>query len=104
MEGRVLTDGSAAPIPAATVTVDGREVRTASDGGFRFNALASGSYGLSVSTNGYHTATRQITVRDDRITRVTIRLEASTDGVVYRLDPISVSAVRGARLRVARGF
>src|SRR5687767_1380325 len=75
VSGTIFSD-QGQPLEFANVSLKGTSLgaATAQDGKFAINDVPSGNYTLMVSTIGYGTATRSITVNTDQTTSVDIRL------------------------------
>ena len=91
VSGRVR-DAAGEPVPAAIIDVTelGRSVMTGSDGTFRI-ALAPGRYTLAVRRAGYAPVIRDVTVG---VAPVTLDIELAPSA--FRLEPVTVTATRGA--------
>src|SRR5579864_5154596 len=76
----VVTDSSGAVVPAATVTLNSKEmgttqtVTTNAAGDFRFPLLRPGVYTISVKATGFSTATQDVTVGVGQVMTASMRL------------------------------
>jgi protocatechuate 3,4-dioxygenase beta subunit len=72
-----VTDDSGAPVPGATVAVEGAgRTTTADDGSYELAGVPSGSQTIGVETAGYETTTRVIQVEQDSTTQTDLSLTA----------------------------
>ena len=90
LSGRVL-DPDGSPVADATVSIVelGRAARTGADGSFRFAALPTGRYTLSVRGLGFVVAAREVTVGDAPVV-LSITLQRGA----LRIEPVNVTAAR----------
>ena len=114
IEGRVQTL-SAQPLSGATVTLLNTErgTTTAADGSFRLANVASGQYTLSISSVGYATQTRSLTVHeplrlepiglaesDNQLGEVVVTAEKRETDV--QRTPVAVTVLNARQLREYR--
>ncbi|MES3631180.1 MAG: TonB-dependent receptor [Longimonas sp.] len=109
VEGTVVDDASATPLPGVTVLVDGTNFGTATeeDGTYQMR-LPTGTYALRFSAVGYEARVDSVTVERDAASRVDVALaidvvemdqvlvEEGTfapDAGVHRLDPETVQSM-----------
>jgi hypothetical protein len=83
----VLADSSDSPISGATVTVDGTDLTTDSNGEAT-TSLVSGTYNYTVTAGGYKDASGSINVAGN--TGTNIRLEADISGIDMLSDQLRV--------------
>lgn len=90
--GTVTEAGTAAPIPGATVLVDGTNFGTASDDEGRYTLrLPAGRYRLRFSSIGYAPRLDSVVVRRDRTSTLDVRLRTA----VVELDGLTVEDAAG---------
>ncbi|NOT24825.1 MAG: TonB-dependent receptor [Acidobacteria bacterium] len=77
LSGRLLNSLSGDPIPGATVQIDelARTVVSAMDGTFRFENVPTGTYHLSVHSQGYSTRRTEITVSAGTSTAMDVAID-----------------------------
>ncbi|CAA9352684.1 MAG: hypothetical protein AVDCRST_MAG68-3773 [uncultured Gemmatimonadetes bacterium] len=110
VSGTIRDAESAAPIPGATVTLDGgthaafpsagsafvsgtRSTRTGEAGEYRFNGVEPGDYRLHVQRLGYRSATVEVTLRSPSESRLSLGLQVQP----VALKPIHVSTPAAAQ-------
>ncbi|MCK5573572.1 MAG: TonB-dependent receptor [Bacteroidetes bacterium] len=93
LSGTVVDATSRRSLPGANVVLTGTAFGTVTgpQGEFRLEALPAGTYRLQVSTLGYLSATRSITLYPDS----TISIEVPLTPSMIQVQPITVTATRG---------
>jgi iron complex outermembrane receptor protein len=115
LSGRVA-DSAGMPLPDARVRLLelGRTVVTGVDGGYRFRAVAAGSYTLAVSRVGRVPETRRLVVvapatkvdvvlRETRIQLAAVQVTASAGATRAQDSPQPTAVLEGAELRTSQG-
>ena len=115
LAGRAL-DSAGVPLAGVRVRLVelGRTRVTAADGGWRFSAVPSGRYTLSLSSVGRAPATRTVAVPGDgraldvvlrpvRVQLAAVQVTASTAATRTQDSPQPVAVLEGAELRVGQG-
>jgi iron complex outermembrane recepter protein len=113
--GRVV-DTAGTPLAEARVRLVelGRTQLTGADGRFRFSAVATGSYTLSVARLGRLPETRRVAVpgqadrlevslRESRVQLAAVQITASTGATRAQDSPQPTAVMEGAELRTAQG-
>jgi carboxypeptidase family protein/TonB-dependent receptor-like protein len=100
----VVKDASGALIPAASVTVTNsetglsREARTATDGSFRFPALAVGSYEVKAEQTGFQSKVQsglRITIGQEAVLNFTLQVGAVSETVSVSAEAPIVNTTSG---------
>jgi iron complex outermembrane receptor protein len=115
VSGRVA-DSAGVPLPDARVRLleVGRTALTASDGTYRFGAVAVGTYTLSVTRVGRVPETRRLVVtapatrldlvlRETRLQLAAVQVTASAGATRAQDSPQPTAVLEGAELRTAQG-
>ena len=91
LSGRLLDSLTSAPVAGATVQIDElkRQTTTGQDGAFTFDAVAPGTYHLSVRSAGYSSRRTEVTVTGDA---GPTRRRSRVDPELHFEEVVSVSA------------
>lgn len=94
--GRIVEEGSQAPIAGAAVQLRGTGIGTFAkpDGTFRIGNLEPGSYRVRVTHVGHGTVTRSVSVRSGQATEITIRMPVRGIEMDEIVATVQVGAVR----------
>jgi vitamin B12 transporter len=93
LQGRVVDGLTGEAMPGVRISVEGapHRTRTDGDGSFRIRGLEEGVLRITVSANGFRPETREVELRNGR---VTWELVALRDRIV-ELDPVEVVVAQG---------
>ncbi|OZI05318.1 TonB-dependent siderophore receptor [Siphonobacter sp. BAB-5385] len=92
LEGKVTSE-TGEPLPAANLMLEGTRYGVSSDdsGNFRILQIPTGSYQLKVSSIGYKTVYRKITIRENHTQKLNLTLVSTTG----ELEVVEVFGARG---------
>ncbi|MDB4885850.1 MAG: TonB-dependent receptor, partial [Gemmatimonadetes bacterium] len=95
VRGRIVAEGSNAPLGSVQVQLGTRGAQTNDAGVFSFANIPAGSYTLQVRKIGYESVTRTVTVSDNQTVDVVITLKRQP----LSLDQVVVTGTPGAARR-----
>ena len=95
IRGKIVAEGTGAPVASAQVQLGTRGAQTNDVGVFTFGNVPAGTYTLQVRMIGFERYSRSVTVSDDQTAELTITLKRQA----LSLDQIVVTGTPGAARR-----